>query len=191
MRETMSRATRGRTAAATALALVTAIAAIGAAGGCGTSDSSSSAQPSPNPSVTVAASSPFTVKDPWVKAADSGMTGAFGTLVNDGDTDLTIVSATSSVSPVGLHEMAMKDGKMVMQPKVGGFTIKAKSSRVLEPGGDHLMLMNLGKPVKAGDEVTITVTFADGKTAQFTAIAKPFTGARESYGPDMHMSPAA
>ena len=25
------------------------------------------------------------IRDPWVKAADKGMTAAFGTLVNDGD----------------------------------------------------------------------------------------------------------
>ena len=79
--------------------------------------------------------------------------------------------------------MAMKDGKMVMQAKQGGIVIKAKSTHALEPGGDHLMLMNLAKPVQAGDELTFTLTFADGRTQQFTAVAKPFTGAQESYAP--------
>lgn len=174
----------------TALAAVTAV-MIGTAG-CASSDPSSSAGPSPSASAA-APSSAITVRDSWVKAADKGMTAAFGTLVNDGDTDITVVSAASALSPIELHEMTMKDGKMVMQPKAGGFVIKAKGSHVLEPGGDHLMLMNVAKPVRAGDELVVTLTFADGKTAQFIAVAKPFTGAGESYAPDpgMSMKPAA
>lgn len=59
------------------------------------------------------------------------------------------------------------------------------------------MLMNVASPVKAGDELTFTLTFADGKSVQFSAIAKPFTGAGESYdpghpsmSPGMSMSPS-
>lgn len=87
----------------------------------------------------------------------------------------------------------MRDGKMVMRPKNGGFIVKARSSHMLEPGADHLMLMNLTAPIKHGDQVIITLTLADGRTAGFTATAKPFTGAGESYSPSaqMSMKPAA
>ncbi|MDG9675817.1 copper chaperone PCu(A)C [Micromonospora sp. DH14] len=163
------------------LPTVAALMAFGAAG-CGSSDSSSTAQPSPSVSASAGAGV-VAIRDPWVKAADKGMTAAFGTLVNDGDTDVTVTGATTDLSPMELHEMAMKDGKMVMQAKQGGIVIKAKSTHALEPGGDHLMLMNLTKPVQAGDELTFTLTFADGKTQQFSAVAKPFTGAQESYAP--------
>ncbi|MDW3848531.1 copper chaperone PCu(A)C [Micromonospora sp. BRA006-A] len=170
---------------------------------CGSSDTPS---PATSPSASASASAPasaaagvLTVRDPWVKAADKGMTAAFATLANDGDTDVTITKAATEVSPMELHEMTMKDGKMVMQAKEGGIVIKARSSTTLEPGGDHLMLMNLAEPVKAGDELTFTLTFADGRTQTFTAVAKPFTGAQESYAPghgetpmpEMSMSPAS
>ncbi|MEV6694422.1 copper chaperone PCu(A)C [Micromonospora sp. NPDC051196] len=156
--------------------------------GCGSSDDDSTAAPSPSataaPSATaVAADSVLTVQDPWVKAADAGMTGAFATLVNNTDADVTITGATSTVSPMELHEMTMRDGQMVMQAKESGTVIKARSEYRLEPGGDHLMLMNLAQPVRAGDEVSFTLTFADGRTQTFTAVAKPFTGAQESYAP--------
>ncbi|WFE53135.1 copper chaperone PCu(A)C [Micromonospora sp. WMMD1155] len=191
-----------RRRAAVILPTVAALVAFGAAG-CGSSDSSSAAESGPSVSAS-APSGVVTIRDPWVKAADKGMTAAFGTLVNDGDTDVTVTGAATSVSPMELHEMTMKDGKMVMQAKQGGIVIKAKSTHALEPGGDHLMLMNLTKPVQAGDELTFTLTFADGKTQQFTAVAKPFTGAQESYAPghgqpmpgtsatpEMSMSPAS
>ncbi|WBC16458.1 copper chaperone PCu(A)C [Micromonospora sp. WMMA1998] len=169
---------------------------------CGSSDDPTTAAPSA--STTASASAGTTagvlgIRDPWVKAADKGMTAAFGTLVNDGDADVTITGASTEVSPMELHEMTMKDGKMVMQAKPGGIVIKARSSATLEPGGDHLMLMNLKQPVKAGDELSFTLTFADGRTQTFTAVAKPFTGAQESYAPghgespmpEMSMSPAS
>jgi len=161
--------------------MVAALAVTGIAG-CGATDPPSTAQPSATASTTSPAGG-VTVRDPWAKAADTGMTAVFGTLVNDGPTDITITGATSSLSPVELHEMAMESGKMVMRQKTGGLTIKAKSSHPLEPGGDHLMLMKLAKPVKAGDEVSVTLTLADGGTIPFTAIAKPFAGAQESYAP--------
>jgi len=162
-------------------ATVAALLAVGAAG-CASAEPSSNAAPSSSASASTA-TGVVGIRDPWVKAADKGMTAAFGTLVNDGDTDVTVTAAATSLSSMELHEMAMKDGKMVMQQKQGGIVIKAKSTHALEPGGDHLMLMNLTKPVQAGDELTFTLTFADGKTQQFTAVAKPFTGAQESYAP--------
>ncbi|GAA2184838.1 copper chaperone PCu(A)C [Micromonospora lupini] len=170
-----------RRRSAVALATAAALVAVGAAG-CSSSDSPSSAQSGPSASASAVAGV-VTIRDPWVKAADEGMTAAFGTLVNDGDTDVTVTGATTDVSSMELHEMAMKDGTMVMRQKQGGIVIKARSTHALEPGGDHLMLMSLTRPVQAGDELTFTLTFADGRTQQLSAVAKPFTGAQESYAP--------
>ncbi|MBB2941222.1 hypothetical protein FB565_000926 [Actinoplanes lutulentus] len=138
-----------------------------------------------------AASNTLTVRDPWVKAADTGMTAAFATLVNNTQTDVTIESATSPASPIELHTMAMKDGKMVMEPKQGGFVIKAGATHELAPGGDHLMLMSPSAAVKPGDELAFTLTLAGGGTVAFTAVAKPFAGAQESYDPGMTMPSAS
>lgn len=142
--------------------------------------------PTAAPKATSAPTAPaaaLSIKDPWVKAADKGMTAAFGTLVNNTDKDVTVVGVASPASPMELHEMAMDDGKMVMRPKEGGFVIKAKANHELSPGGDHLMLMKPAAPIKPGDEVTFTLTLSDGSTIPFSAIAKPFAGAGESYAP--------
>ncbi|ATO12671.1 hypothetical protein CO540_01480 [Micromonospora sp. WMMA2032] len=196
----MPSTTSGRLLRPAALIAAALLAASVAA--CGSSDDPTTAAPSASTTASASAAASagvLGIRDPWVKAADKGMTAAFGTLVNDGDADVTITGATTEVSPMELHEMTMKDGKMVMQAKPGGIVIKARSSATLEPGGDHLMLMNLKQPVKAGDELSFTLTFADGRTQTFTAVAKPFTGAQESYAPghgespmpEMSMSPAS
>jgi copper(I)-binding protein len=163
--------------AATAAAVVLGIA------GCGSAEPATKSDPSPSPSATVAAATPLTVQDPWVKAADEGMTAAFATLVNTSGGDITVVGATAEISPVELHTMIHVDGKMVMTELEGGLLIKAGESHVLEPGGDHLMLMELSRPIRAGEEVTITLNLSDGGRVDFTAVAKPFTGAEESYAP--------
>ncbi|WP_431884610.1 copper chaperone PCu(A)C [Micromonospora wenchangensis] len=162
-------------------ATTAALLALGAAG-CGPADPASGTRSDASAPASASAGV-LAIRDPWVKAADKGMTAAFGTLVNDSDTDVTLTGATTEVSALELHEMTMKDGTMVMRQKQGGIVIRAKGTHVLEPGGDHLMLMDLRRPVRAGDEVTVTLTFADGRTQQFIAVAKPFTGAQESYAP--------
>ena len=130
-----------------------------------------------------APTAPVTVRDPWVRAADSGMTAVFGTLVNTSGRDVTVTSASTSVSRTELHETARQHGRTVMRPKKGGIAVEADGTRVLEPGGDHLMLMDVTEPVPAGDEVTVTLTLADGRTTSFTAVARPFSGAGEPYAP--------
>ncbi|WP_426513916.1 copper chaperone PCu(A)C [Dactylosporangium sp. McL0621] len=124
------------------------------------------------------------MQDPWVKTADSGMSAAYGTLVNTTGKEVVVVSATSSASPaMELHETTIVDGKMAMKPKEGGFAIPAHGRHEFEPGGDHLMLMDVKTPVRPGDQVTFTLTLKDGGTVRFTALGKDFAGGNESYQP--------
>lgn len=164
-------------AAAAALLL-----AVGGLAACGSSTGGSS---SASPTATAAESAAaLTVADPWVKATDTEMTGAFGMLRNPGSADVTVVSATTSASTkTELHETVMKDGAMVMQPKEGGFVVPAGGELALEPGGNHIMIMALASPIAPGDEVSITLTLDSGATIEYPAVAKEFTGANESYQP--------
>ncbi|TQM77670.1 copper chaperone PCu(A)C [Thermopolyspora flexuosa] len=173
---------------ALALLLPFGLAACGSSGTDGsTSASASPAAAGSSPAQTPAASpaAALTVTDPWVKAADKGMTSAFATLVNNTDTQLTVVSASSpAAARVELHEVVEKDGEMAMQQKEGGFVIPARGSHTLQPGGDHLMLMDLTGQVRPGDEVAFTLTLSDGSTVEFTAVAKDFAGGDEKYHGD-------
>lgn len=139
---------------------------------------------------------PVVVDDAWVKTVDSGMTAVFGTLRNTSGAAVTITSATTTASSrAELHEVAMSDGKMVMRPKAGGFTVPAHGRHPLAPGGDHIMVLDLRKAVRPGDEVTITLTLKDKRTISFTALAKQTSGGEEEYpsttGPAMGESMGA
>lgn len=127
----------------------------------------------------------ITISEQWAKAADSGMSAAFGQLHNAGDTDVTVVSATSPASAtVELHEVVTgDDGVKVMRPKAGGFRIPAGGELALEPGGNHIMFMGLRGPLRTGSEAPVTLTFDDGSTTTFTAQVRDFPGNQENYEP--------
>ncbi|WEK62139.1 MAG: copper chaperone PCu(A)C [Candidatus Microbacterium colombiense] len=135
------------------------------------------------PESDVPAGESITIDDSWVKSADDGMSAAFGTLVNSGSDDITVVSAdTEASSMVELHETVENEsGEMVMREIEGGFVIPAGGEFALEPGANHIMLMGLTHPLQAGDEVTVTLTFSDDSTYEFTAPVKDYSGANENY----------
>jgi copper(I)-binding protein len=161
------------------LVLPAALLAVGLLASCASDDTASEATSS-----EPAALCPITVADSWVKAAESGMTAAFGTLTNAGSTEAVIVSATSDAAGrMEIHEVVSKDGAMVMQPKEGGLVIPAGGSATLAPGQDHLMLMEIPAPIEPGDTVEIMMTCADGGTAPYSGVAKPFEGGAEPYEP--------
>ncbi|GIH23649.1 hypothetical protein Aph01nite_19590 [Acrocarpospora phusangensis] len=176
---------------------VFAVAAIVAVSSCGAQETPTAAAPASAaaaPVTSAAAPAPtgpaLSITDPWVKTVKKGMTAAFGTLVNDSGSDITVVSGASPLSPmIELHEVVDKDGKMVMQPKQGGFVIPAGGSHELKPGGDHIMIMDAQKAVEPGAEIEFTLTLKDGGTFTFTALGKDFAGAKEDYQPggDMNM----
>ena len=147
------------------------------------------AAPATAPATATKQADSLAIEGACMKAADGGMSAAFGVLENTGDEDVTIVSAASPASAtVELHETVANDsGEMVMQETDGGYVVPAGGSFELAPGANHIMLMGLANPVTAGDEVTFTMTLSDGSTFEFDASAKDFSGGNESYEGDMEM----
>ncbi|MGW5439714.1 copper chaperone PCu(A)C [Nocardia asteroides] len=126
-----------------------------------------------------------TMSDQWIKAADSGMSAAFGTLRNTGDEPMTLVAATSPASDrVEIHEVVPDStGAKTMRPKAGGITIPAHGEVTLKPGAEHLMFMDLKQPLRTGAETALTLTFADGSSTVVTAQVRDFAGGKENYAP--------
>lgn len=124
----------------------------------------------------------LTIKDGWAKAADTGMSAAFGMLTNPTDASIQVVGASSPYAKaVQLHEVVMKDGSMVMQQKAGGFTVPAKGMLELKPGGNHLMFMGITKPITPGMMIPIKLITSDGGVMRTSVMAKVFAGANEDY----------
>ncbi len=112
-----------------------------------------------------------TARDPFVRLMPPHQpnTGAFMRLRNGGDQGHKLVAAASPAAKVvELHEHVHDGGVMKMRP-VKEIEIKARGETVLEPGGLHVMLIGLVKPLKEGEAVPITLTFEDGSTVKIEA----------------------
>ncbi|WP_300388631.1 copper chaperone PCu(A)C [uncultured Nocardioides sp.] len=178
MHTLITRPARALGLSAAAVLLVGGLAACGEESDSGTATDATSATGSGT--ATTDAASSVVVGDPWVRATagteDTSMTAAFMTIDNTGDEDVTLVGASSEVAGmVEIHEMLMVDGAMAMQAMDAGLVIEAGRGKVLEPGGYHVMLMDVQTELAPGDEVALTLEFSDGSTEDLTVPVKEFT----------------
>ena len=115
------------------------------------------------------------IKDAWVEAMPpiQKMTAGFMTIENTTDKDAALVSVSTDIAQVSeIHEMSRANGmmKMAMLKKL---SIPAKGKAVLGPGGYHLMLINLTRPVNKGDTVVLTLNFDNGQKIEVSAQVRP------------------
>ncbi|WP_151528641.1 MULTISPECIES: copper chaperone PCu(A)C [Corynebacterium] len=134
---------------------------------------------------TEASSKDVEFQNAYVKAkpADKSMTAVFGTLVNNTDQDILVTSFTTSLdAPKNeIHEVA--DG--VMRELEGGLPIPANGEAPLQPGANHLMIMDYDKAIKPGDTVSITITLDDGTSYTFDKVeVRDIASGEESYDAD-------
>ena len=119
------------------------------------------------------------VTDAWARATMPGqpVSGAYMQIRSDADARLLSVSSTV-VPRVEVHEMSMDGGVMRMR-EVKAVELPKGKTVSLEPGGFHIMLMNLKKPIAAGDVIPLTlVVESDGKrqTVEVKAEARAMNG---------------
>lgn len=109
--------------------------------------------------------------DAFVRATPPGAknSAAYFTLVNKMDKDVMVTSATTDVSNVSeLHTHTMIDGAMSMR-QVKTIHVPANKKVMFQPGGLHVMLFELKKPLVVGEKVHLTLNLNNGKSIQFMA----------------------
>lgn len=163
----MSPITRARTAAVS----LAAVLALGGLAACG-SDSSTSTS-----SATTAGSGSLTVTDVWAResAMVSGDGAAYFTITNGtgAEDELTAVSVPSAVAGTAqMHETVESSGDMssgttmagsgmMTMREVESVPVPAGGTVMFAPGGYHVMLVELVKPLEVGTSVPLTLTFKD------------------------------
>lgn len=112
-----------------------------------------------------------TVQEPYVRLAppNAPATGAFMVIKNNGDKDVKVVKADNPASKVTELHTHLNDGGVMRMRPVAAIDVKAKGDAVLQPGGLHVMMINLLTPLKEGDSVPITLTFDDGSSKKVDA----------------------
>ena len=112
-----------------------------------------------------AQTAPVTVQGAWARASVQGQptSGAYMTLT--ARESLTLTGASTPVAGMAdVHEMKMEGDVMRMRP-VEGLALSPGKPVALQPGGYHIMLMNLKTALKPNTSVPLTLMFRDAKGA--------------------------
>lgn len=102
------------------------------------------------------------IEQPWTRAtAQTAPTaGGYLKIVNKGTTPDRLVSARSAAAAkVEVHEMKMDGNVMRMRELEKGLEIPAGGTVMLQPGGYHVMFMQLKEPFKEGTKIPVTLVF--------------------------------
>jgi len=123
------------------------------------------------------------VEKPWARATPAGATtgAVYMTLDNKSNAADRLVGASTDVAAtVQVHEMSMENGTMKMREVAGGLAIPAGGSVVLKPGGYHVMLIGLKKPLKAGDSFPLTLQFQKAGKVSITVPVQAMGGSNDN-----------
>jgi copper(I)-binding protein len=102
------------------------------------------------------------IEHPWSRATPKGASIAGGYLVieNRGTAPDRLVGGSSEIAGhFEIHEMKMAGGVMTMRPLEGGIEIAPGKSVKFEPGGYHLMFLDLKAPPVEGKPFKGTLVF--------------------------------
>ena len=116
------------------------------------------------------------VLDAWAREVPPVMSSSAGFLglKNTGSVEHRLVSASSDAAGVAeLHTHINNNGVMQMRP-VENIPVAPGETTELKPGGLHIMLMMLTKPLVAGQQLNITLTFEDGSSKQVQAEVRKY-----------------
>jgi copper(I)-binding protein len=111
------------------------------------------------------------VESAWIREPAPGQTVVGGFMDLTSDQDASLIQASSPVAGlVELHEMKMQGDVMQMRP-VTKIDLPKNKTIKLQPGGLHLMLEKLKKPIKAGDKVPLTLKIKSGGKVETVKLA--------------------
>ena len=112
---------------------------------------------------SLAAEAEVTVKDAWVRGTVKGQTasGAFMTLTSSEDAKVVAI-ASPAAKVAEIHATKNDKGMMVME-HVESLPLPRGKAVEFKPGGHHVMLMGLARPLAAGESVPLTFTIEDAR----------------------------
>jgi hypothetical protein len=120
------------------------------------------------------ATTEFEIVDAYAPAMPPGtrIGAAYLRMRNGSSQDVVLVAASSpAADSVELHNHS-NDGGVMRMRRVQEMVVPAAQVLALEPGGQHLMLIDLKQPLAAGATLTLTLSFADGSARTVLAAVR-------------------
>lgn len=123
---------------------------------------------------TFATEAEIQVADPWVQAAppSAKVLAAYLEIKNNGEKPQTLSGISSpAFGQVEIHRTTTR-GNIARMEHLKELVIPPHSSVAIKPGGMHLMLMGGKNPLRAGDQVPMTLIFKSGAEVAISAAVR-------------------
>ena len=106
------------------------------------------------------------IEQAYIRAVIPGtsISSSYMEIENKSEEAITLLGATSLVSPrIEIHQHTMLDGMMRMR-KVEGIVIKPKKRIKLQPSGLHLMVFDVNNTLNSQEQINITLHFSNNES---------------------------
>lgn len=116
------------------------------------------------------------VTDAWVRAstATRPVSSAYFTIENQSGTAVRLTAvAAPDAGQLAIHATAGQNGQTGMRA-VGSVSIPAGGTVALAPGGMHVMITGISRPLEPGATVPLTLTFDGQRRRTIAAVVRPF-----------------
>ncbi len=144
---------------ATMLLFATVPLAVSACGGNDGDADVGDAEATPSP-IAIYVLGDIEIIGPSARANPNPVSSVYMHIENRGSQPDRLVSAACPMAGmVQIHEVVTEGGQSRMQEKAGGLEIPAGGHVDLKPGGYHIMLMDLERPLKEGETIQVTLRF--------------------------------
>jgi hypothetical protein len=118
---------------------------------------------------------PITLSNVFARATPGGakVGAAYFKIRNTGDSPMALSTLRGDVAQrIELHSMELADGMMRMRP-LDYILIPGGGTVSLKPGGDHVMMMGLSRPLIEGESFPLTLQFDTGLEINLTVPIGP------------------
>ena len=101
------------------------------------------------------------VRHPWSRATPAGAKVAVGYMEirNHGKQPDRLLSATTPVAQRVEMHITRQEGEVMKMREVKSFEVAARERYELRPGGSHLMLVDIVRPLKKGERFPMRLVF--------------------------------
>jgi periplasmic copper chaperone A len=118
------------------------------------------------------------ISDAWARPTAAGMPMgvAYFVVRNDGAVpDAIVAASTPAAARVEFHRTTLAGGVARMRP-LAEIAVPARSRVMVEPGGIHLMLVDLAAPLVAGARVPLVLVFRNAGKVEVSVVVESRTG---------------
>jgi hypothetical protein len=125
------------------------------------------------------------VEQPWSRATPPGAKIGVGfmRLRNAGSAAARVIGASSPVAGRVEMHVTTRDGDVMKMRQVESFDVPAGGAFELKPGGAHLMLVDLQRPLQQGERVPLTLKLENGGELRVDLTVEPLGARRPAHRP--------